>query len=366
MSPPSPEALYHAIPRDPIDSNPDILPTDIELDGDEESGSDELSLLTGLTSDPPVALVDSRISWIHCVLGCAVLLPWNGAALDHLFRDTDLSGADSADHGYTFLCLSTCGLLVPNYFQLLSFNILHGCKFCLLSSCHGDVQAGRYIHPCHTVRGDAMQLLQTSPSRRIFVTTLWLSFLTLLLTISTFVHTGPGVFFAFVLLNGVAQAAAGSYLQTSVIAVASLFGPTAVQAVMSGQAAAAVVVSGVQVLSAAASIWGESREATVMDHSGGAAEERSAFIFFSLSTVFFLVSAWAQRWLATMPAYKAVVAPLEQEYGNHADRQGLVSSRRSEYLEEKSRILRVAKANLTYEIAVAYVFVVTLVCFELS
>jgi hypothetical protein len=29
---------------------------------------------------PPNAPVDSRIEWIHFILGSAVLLPWNGAS----------------------------------------------------------------------------------------------------------------------------------------------------------------------------------------------------------------------------------------------------------------------------------------------
>lgn len=174
------------------------------------------------------------------------------------------------------------------------------------------------------------------------------------------------MFFTFVLLNGIAQAALGSYLQTSVIAVASLFGPTAVQAMMSGQAAVAVAVSGVQVLSAVASTWGEAKSSAAAAAAEREAEESSAFIFFSLSTLFLLATALAQRWLMTMPAYRAVAGALEPSHKTDADdetreeSQGLVGDRNDGPVEKNS-ILRVAKANLTYEIAVAYVFVVTLV-----
>ncbi|KAJ7591507.1 hypothetical protein C8J56DRAFT_1047713 [Mycena floridula] len=58
------------------------------------------------------------------------------------------------------------------------------------------------------------------------------------------IQFSSGLFFAFVLLN----AGCGAYLET-----ASRFGPTAMQTIMSGQAAVAVTVSSVQVVSAIAS-----------------------------------------------------------------------------------------------------------------
>lgn len=181
-------------------------------------------------------------------------------------------------------------------------------------------------------------------------------------------HVSPGLFFAFVILNGLAQAGAGSYLQASVIAVASLFGPATVQSVMTGQGAVAVVVSGVQVLSAIASVWGASPEAISTYEADGVAEERSAFIFFALSTVFLLMTTAAHGWMITMPAFKAIVAPFERSKsavlaseGRSHERESLVSSGQPSIVDAKSQVFRVAKANITYEMAVSYVFVVTLV-----
>jgi equilibrative nucleoside transporter 1/2/3 len=188
--------------------------------------------------------------------------------------------------------------------------------------------------------------------------------LTFLLVVSTYITFPPGLFFSFILLNGAAQAAAGSYLQTAVIAVASLFGPTAVQSMMAGQAAVAVAVSGVQVMSAAASTMGKAKSFV----SDGSAEERSAFIFFTLSTIFLAASAGAHAWLIKMPSYKALASPLEQHtakipyIGSDPNTsQPLVSRGRSEASRDKQQVIRVAKANSMYEIAVALVFVVTLV-----
>jgi len=166
-----------------------------------------------------------------------------------------------------------------------------------------------------------------------------------------------------VLLNGALQATAGAYLQTSVVAVASLFGPAAVQAMMSGQAAVAVVVSGVQVLSAAMFLWGESRESRTFDIRIVAAEERSASTFFALSTLFLLLCAAAHGWLARLPTYRIIAAPLEQHKAPRVENQSLASTRRPEVSDEKARILQLAKANIAYEMAIAYVFVITIAVF---
>lgn len=216
-----------------------------------------------------------------------------------------------------------------------------------------------------------------APSRRATISLTGITVLTLLLTLSTFLTLSPGFFFTFVLLNGIAQAAFGSYLQNSVIAVASLFGPAAVQAMLAGQAAVAVVVSTVQVISAAASVHTSTESmdgpaaidaSDVLSSRARDPEERSAFIFFGLSTIFLVFSAAAHRWLVSLPAYHSVVSALEArkpepELGTDDERRILVSAGPSQgLLTQKQSIWRVAKTNVLYEIAVAYVFTVTLVC----
>jgi len=136
---------------------------------------------------------------------------------------------------------------------------------------------------------------------------------------------------------------------------------------MSGQAAVAVAVSGVQVISAAASVWGKPRTF----RGDGTAEERSAFTFFALSTLFLVFSAGAHAWMLRMPIYEHVVAPLERQQkkimnvdANEDERLGLVSTdHENSFALEKANALRIAKLNISYEVAVAYVFMVTLVRF---
>ncbi|KAJ6510187.1 nucleoside transporter-domain-containing protein [Mycena vitilis] len=326
MSPHSPEALYHAIPQAPVATNPVVLP---HLDAEELQDLDDPTLAPDLAPD---VVVNSRIQWIHFVLGCAVLLPWNVMITATPFFLARLANSPLR---LAFSSYLSCAFTASNFIFLARATVTSK---------------------------------RSSPARRTLVTTLFLSSLTFLLTISTFIHTSPGVFFAFILLNGICQAALGAYLQTAIIVIASLFGPACVQALMSGQAAVAVAVSSVQVFSALASVWGQSRESIAAYVSDGEPEERSALIFFSLSTVFLIVSAAAHGWLVTMPAYTAVAGSLDHqkvisEAGNSDELRGLVSTGRNESSDEKGQILRVAKANVVYEVAVCYVFVVTLAVF---
>ncbi|KAF9076571.1 nucleoside transporter-domain-containing protein [Rhodocollybia butyracea] len=322
MSPSSPAALYHAIPQVPAASNSIIGQPDIDLDHEEIE---------------PVAVlpsVDTRIRWIHFVLGCAVLLPWNAliTAIPYFLSRLDGSSVQSTFTSYLSITFTAANFLF-------------------------------LAHATATAK-------QMIPSRQTMISLLGLAALNFLLTLSTLITLSPSIFFAFVLLNGIVQAAFGSYLQNSVIAVASLFGPAAVQPMLSGQAAVAVVVSAVQVLSALISVDNSSKsiDGIRISNRSRDAEASSAFIFFGLSTIFLLFSAAAQRWLVSMPAYYAVAGTLEagktrSELGTDDEQRALVSSGPSQAFSEKQRILRVAKTNALFEIAVAYVFLVTLTVF---
>ncbi|KAG6877844.1 hypothetical protein C0993_003217 [Termitomyces sp. T159_Od127] len=167
---------------------------------------------------------------------------------------------------------------------------------------------------------------------------------------------------ALTLFVAAAQSALGSYLQTSVVAVASLFGPQAMQSMMSGQAAVAVAVSGVQVMSSALFIWKSSPEDITANAVSGDAEKDSARVFFAFSTIFLIMSAFAHNNLATKATYKALVAPLEHKVILET---GIIENepfRQEDFSSEWHRITQVAKANISFEMAVAYVFIVTLVC----
>ena len=137
------------------------------------------------------------------------------------------------------------------------------------------------------------------------------------------------------------------------------------QALMSGQAAVAVGISGVQVLSALASVRGSQPETIV---ASSEPEEQSAFAFFGLSTVFLLVCVGVYTWLVSLPAYKTVTSSRPTRrlstteavslLNDEADTDPVHEFRKP---EQKNHVIRVAKTNSTFNFAVAYVFIVTLV-----
>ncbi|KAF8803771.1 hypothetical protein BYT27DRAFT_7109304 [Phlegmacium glaucopus] len=296
-----------------------------------ERSENGLDIDAPLTPTDPITskLVETRIRWIHFILGCSVLLPWNAIITAMPFFLSRLANSPLRP---TFSSYLTTSFTAANFIFL--------------------------AHATATVK----TTIASSQTRSSII---WLTILNFFLTLSTYFVPSPRIFFAFVLFNSAAQATAGAYLQTSVIAVASLFGPPAVQSMMAGQAAVAVVVSGVQVISSAASVVGKPRTYI----SDGSAEEQSAFTFLALSTVFLLVSAGVHAWLIRMPIYKVVAFSLESKSKNEADvvqedeGRELIPSGSTALQSDKANVIRVAKINVVYGVAVAYVLLITLAVF---
>lgn len=243
---------------------------------------------------------------------------------------------------------------------------------------------------------------QANSSKRIrpSLTVLVASLLTL--TVSPFTSWSPGTFFVFVLLNALFQASFGAYFQTALVRLASLFGPYAIQAFFTGQAAVGVAVSAVQFVAAAlagerrTSNDGPSNDVTLLDDEKDRMlreASTSAFWFFSLSTAFLLFTYATYLWLTKLPIYHEVVHPHlapstaveeneeaeieEAEEEERSDDEGahpmsasmtesghlLAVHVESQVKDADVSILGVAKLNLLYNIAVGYVFIVTLSVF---
>lgn len=226
---------------------------------------------------------------------------------------------------------------------------------------------------------------QTSPTHQTRLSILALLTITFLTTFSTLVRTDPNTFFTFIILVSISTAAFVSYFQSAVFAVASIFGPKAIQAVMTGQAAVAVVVNLVQLASVTNSIRSVNpapalRLVALMPIgtafvSGRTAEETSSFVCLAFATCLLGVSYVSHRWLVRTAEYKSLIAPLEMrvlEVPQVEERQALLTSSRLSASESglgwtggvesaTERIIRVAKANVVFEVAIAYVFIVTLV-----
>lgn len=333
------DALYHPIPQDVSHAT-----ADLQLENDEEA------LAEGFVAHEHAVTHDHRIGWIHFILGCAVLLPWNGECSRLVRHAHNNLRMNSLDNCVAVLSLEGCGLTLEGYIQLVPIHDVHCGELLLPRPCYSDRKAGTYLHIARS-RPTHPAYNQSTNSRRALLSIAALTILTLMLTLSTYFHPSAEVFFVFTILNGVAQAAAGSYLQTSVIAVASLFGPTALQSMMSGQAAIAVAVSGVEVVSAAISLRNPPAPGATVDSEP---EEKSAFLFFALSTLFYLVSAAAHVQLTRIPAYHELVGRF-----NQASHQ--VGGSDSAREEKRTQLLRIAKTNVVFNFSVAYVFITTLV-----
>ena len=151
--------------------------------------------------------------------------------------------------------------------------------------------------------------------------------------------------------------------------LASLFGAPAMQAVVSGQGAVGVAVSAIQLLSAIASVKASPAGFTVMEER--AAEARSAFVFFSLSTVFLIFSAGAYAWLMKTPEYREITGDnktrrvsisLSQSFTSDGEGAGLVSGRsRVAPPSPVARTIAMIRTNLPFNFTAAWVFTVTLV-----
>lgn len=196
---------------------------------------------------------------------------------------------------------------------------------------------------------------------------LCLALLTCLLTLSTFFHLSEGILATFIITTAITLASCGAYLQTSVVAVASLFGPTAIQSLISGQAVVAVTLSAVQLISATGSL-----HASQTGPAEGVAETKSARLFFGISTSFLFACGAANAWMTRLPSFKAVVPDDEPWIRRRLSLSADPRSPRSPSLSSPhvgasdskanwDRILSVARRNILYEITVAYVFMTTLV-----
>lgn len=318
--------VYHALPAVPYDDD-----LDNEIAVDDFRTDDSVTL-----SDQPV---DTRIQWVYFMLGCAVLLPWNVLITATSFFLSRLVG-------------SPLRATFSSYLSTV-YTVFHA-----FGLAHATVTSRR-----------------SSPSQRVFWSTASVTLFIALLFVSTFIDSRPTTFFFFAIICSIFLAGCISYLATAAFSGASLFGAPYIQSMLSGQAAIAVVVSTVQLATSVLSVWGSTPEeiaAFVSNDSAGdeSAERDSARGFFGISALFMISTFMAYAWLARLPAYKDTVGILERNIKSHEalgsadETEGLVfCSANPESLEERNQIFRVFKANIIYEIAVAYVYVVTLSVF---
>ncbi|QRV72410.1 Nucleoside transporter [Ceratobasidium sp. AG-Ba] len=178
----------------------------------------------------------------------------------------------------------------------------------------------------------------------------------------------PALLFSLALANGACQAILGSFLQTSVVALASVFGPDAIASYMTGGALVAVGVSLLKLSTAYASLADYSLN--ILEIHGGTAA-RGATTYFCLAAVFVSLGIFAYAYLYP----RIPVDLLKSDTPEHQVDSGAESDEPSEVDYLLGRVSRtpipmstasiwiVARKNACYNIAVFYVFVVTLALF---
>lgn len=217
-----------------------------------------------------------------------------------------------------------------------------------------------------------------SKTYRIRVSSTVLALLFFVLTLSTVSGSSGKSYFVFIMIIDALLALGASVLNTTVVALAALFGPGAMQACFAGQAAVGVVVSALQFLGAFFSSVVDSKP-----EGETGAQVGPAAAFFALSTVFVLLSLIAHSLLLRTPEYTDVVSQWEagnvllveepdrpdysdeEEAGQEEHRSILspVDDFGVEVPQVKNRvsIWEVAKINKSYNLAVGFCFAVTLV-----
>ncbi|KAI6105461.1 nucleoside transporter-domain-containing protein [Pisolithus sp. B1] len=286
------------------------------------TSEDDVHAGLGLGSrDPPSATtpVDKRISWTYFLLGCATLLPWDALINAVSFFKSRLVGTPmrAVFSSYQSSAFTATGLLFQTY--------------CTMTS------------------------KQSSPSRRVLSSIVVLTFFVFLFFLSTFAQVNPSIFFSFVLVCSIAMSASGS--------------------TVSGQAAIAVIVSTVELISSSLSVWGASPEviATFIAEDGvgdGKTEESAARIFFGISVLFMASTFAASVWLTKQPLYQSTVGILDHQpkapevAEDDEERHGFVTSRQSiSSYGPSSDLWQVFKANFSFMLSTSYTFIATLAIF---
>jgi solute carrier family 29 (equilibrative nucleoside transporter), member 1/2/3 len=131
--------------------------------------------------------------------------------------------------------------------------------------------------------------------------------LTLLYTSTFITDINPSLFFGFAIANGVLQSCINSYFQTALVAIASWFGPLAIQSMFSGQAAVAVIISALQLLSAIESLRRSDFASGIVSSQpfkGRSSVDRAASTFFLVMTAGMIASLISHTYLTRMSIYK--------------------------------------------------------------
>lgn len=136
----SPQALYHSVPQLPEASN-----SEIALDAEAEDSNPP--------QDIPPELIDRKIKWISFILGCAVLLPWNGeVSVSILLRSDMLIRMLACSHynSNAILPRAFARIVIEVDLRVLFDDHVHALQLHIPRPCHNNLQA-RQLPFFHTL-----------------------------------------------------------------------------------------------------------------------------------------------------------------------------------------------------------------------
>jgi solute carrier family 29 (equilibrative nucleoside transporter), member 1/2/3 len=182
----------------------------------------------------------------------------------------------------------------------------------------------------------------------------------------------PSTPFVFLILSlSILLSISASYLQNGAAVLASLFGPSAMQSLMSGQGAVGILVSLVQ--------FGTNTVAVIRERDGHGGDEARGFrlsagLFFGFSTLVMVGTLVSHAGLMRMRLYKSFMAShlASRVNAGEADENspllasGLAEADETREETKQDGLWDVAKMNWQYNFAVAFVFTVTLVGLSLN
>ncbi|WVF72400.1 hypothetical protein IAT40_007215 [Kwoniella sp. CBS 6097] len=215
---------------------------------------------------------------------------------------------------------------------------------------------------------------KTSPSKRLHYALLLLLATSLILTFPLLPlilpRLSPTVLFTTLIGITITLSLSTAYLQSAVFALASLWGSGEMIAVMSGQGGIAVLVSGIQCLLAviSASTPRSDQRSEDGDTSSASASTLAGVGLWALGSAGTVLCVFAHRYLVLHPGYQAVIASVinrEAEEGGIGADVGRIATTttKRDGTGSSSLTRRVFMKNLSLEMAVAWVFVVTLSVF---
>ncbi|KAM0788956.1 hypothetical protein ACM66B_003030 [Microbotryomycetes sp. NB124-2] len=204
--------------------------------------------------------------------------------------------------------------------------------------------------------------------RRIVFSIVALTAIVVMYIISTRIpRINVDLFFGMLIVSTLALSACASYLQNAVVALSASFGPIYLQGILSGQGAIALIVAGIQLISAYAAMSSElaSRSGSsglvmqpgsssifeLLEVNGPQPQQGildSAFSFFVAIAAFAVLSLLAYLLLLNLPLYKVVIRASEDD--SDSDDKGPRASLR--VVERKVRKLGIS-VFLTFLVTLA-------------